>query len=188
MRRVTGGRLPQSSDAKGRARPSPRNAYQSVVDGIHQSRDLSAWTAGRGASCQAVLFYHIRRMLKGMITVKKSLLIGLVGFIGVSIGFALVVGVPIYLIDPQHGFLSTVTAFAECGAILGGGLLMPPIFEILLSMESDKAGHYGLMFYYVALVLAFLFYKMWYLSTWQLVISAVISGLVTYIAYRESCR
>ena len=31
------------------------------------------WTAGRGASCQAVLFYHIRRMLKGMVTVKKVL-------------------------------------------------------------------------------------------------------------------
>lgn len=34
---------------------------------------MSVWTAGRGASCQAVLFYHIRRMLKGMITVKKVL-------------------------------------------------------------------------------------------------------------------
>ena len=27
---------------------------------------MSVWTAGQGASCQAVLFYHIRRMLKGV--------------------------------------------------------------------------------------------------------------------------
>lgn len=34
---------------------------------------MSVWTAGRGASCQAVLFYHIRRMLKGMVAVKSLL-------------------------------------------------------------------------------------------------------------------